>query len=136
MKRLIKKADATNLDQNYALDPNIVLNAIQMVGGSCTLETLTPDVNGRNAIWGCIDDSMNYVLEIYSFNNEKNAIVTANVSNLSDVSVEIKQGIRTEIKNNILTNGFTLQNGIKLTFGNQYTTIEQNEEEQSNQTTI
>ena len=47
---------------------------------------------------------------------------------------QIKKGIRTEIKNNILTNGFTLQNGIKLTFGNQYTTIEQNEEEQSNQT--
>lgn len=138
MKRLIRKADAIMLDTNIALNAQDVLGKVQAVNGKLTTENLLSDTGAnRSAICGYVDDTGEYVMEIYSFKDDLNAVVAAKINNgVADTNydIQIKNGTRTDVKNAILANGYNLSNGIKLTFNNKYTSVPAKEEETENQT--
>jgi hypothetical protein len=138
MKRLIRKADAIMLDTNIALNAQDVLGKVQAVNGKLTTENLLSDTGAnRSAICGYVDDTGEYVMEIYSFKDDLNAVVAAKINNgVADTNydIQVKNGTRTDVKNTILANGYNLSNGIKLTFNNKYTSVPVKEEETENQT--
>jgi hypothetical protein len=133
MKRLIKKSDAKNLMDGLSLNAIEVMNQIQNLDKRLSIENILSDTNAqRNAIIGYVDDLGDYVLEIYSYKNEFNAIVVAKLENgvpTTNYDIQIKEGSRIDIKNNILSNGYTLSTGEKLTFNNKNTTIPEKTEE-------
>ena len=143
MKRLIRKADAIALDPNLALNAQDVLSKIQALDARLNQDTLMSDTAAnRSAVYGFIDDSGQYVLEIYSFNdgsnNHSNAVVVAPIVNgvpSTNYDINIKSGpTRQDVKNDIISSGYSMSNGTKLLFTNQYTTLppEENEENPEN----
>jgi hypothetical protein len=134
MKRLIRKADAIMLDTNIALNAQDVLGKVQAANGKLTIENLLSDTGAnRSAICGYVDDTGEYVMEIYSYKDDLNAVVAAKINNGvvdTNYDIQIKNGTRTDVKNTILANGYNLSNGIKLTFNNKYTGVPKKEENQ------
>lgn len=140
MKRLIRKADAIMLDANLALNAQDVLSKIKAQDARLNEDTLMGDTAaGKNAIFGYVDDTGNYVLEVYSFSKDDyqtNAIVVSQLANgvpSTSYDISIKQNSdRTQLRNEILSSGYTMNNGTKLTFSNQYTSLppEENIDEQ------
>lgn len=140
MKRLIRKADAIMLDANLALNAQDVLSKIKAQDARLNEDTLMGDTAaGKNAIFGYVDDTGNYVLEVYSFSKDDyqtNAVVVSQLANgvpSTSYDISIKQNSdRTQLRNEILSSGYTMNNGTKLTFSNQYTSLppEENIDEQ------
>ncbi len=139
MKRLIRKADAISLDANLALDAQDVLSKLQSENGKFSMDNLLPDTAAnRNSIWGLVDDTGNYVLEIYSFKDDLNAIVVAPIVDgvvNTNYDIGTKVGTRSSVKNDIVASGYNMSNGTKLTFANQYTSIPEPEEVTDDQNT-
>ena len=140
MKRLIRKADAIMLDANLALNAQDVLSKIKAQDARLNEDTLMGDTAaGKNAIFGYVDDTGNYVLEVYSFSKDDyqtNAVVVSQLidgvpSTSYDISIK-QNSDRTQLRNEILSSGYTMNNGTKLTFSNQYTSLppEENIDEQ------
>ena len=131
MKRLIRKADAIMLDANLALNAQDVLSKIKAQDARLNEDALMGDTAaGKNAIFGYVDDTGNYVLEVYSFskdNYQTNAIVVSQLANgvpSTSYDISIKQNSdRTQLRNEILSSGYTMNNGTRLTFSNQYTSL-------------
>jgi hypothetical protein len=134
MKRLKRKADAIMLDSSIAINAQDALAKIQAMNGKLTNENLLSDTGAnRSAICGYVDDTGEYVLEVYSYKDDLNAVVVAKINNGvldTNYDIQVKNGTRTDVKNTILSNGYTLQNGVKLTFGKKYTSVPPKEEEQ------
>ena len=131
MKRLIRKADAIMLDANLALNAQDVLSKIKAQDARLNEDALMGDTAaGKNAIFGYVDDTGNYVLEVYSFSKDDyqtNAIVVSQLANgvpSTSYDISIKQNSdRTQLRNEILSSGYTMNNGTRLTFSNQYTSL-------------
>lgn len=126
MKRLIKLNDAKILDPSVQLDANEALNKIEQYDNNLTPENLMADVNaGSNAIYGLVSDNSRYVVELYSYKGDISAIAYCElengVPNTGTLNVMTRRGVRSEIKNNMLSEGLTLNNGEKITFEKQLT---------------
>lgn len=126
MKRLIKLNDAKILDPSVQLDANEVLNKVEQYDSNLTPDTLLADVNaGSSAIYGLVSDDSRYVVELYSYRGDISAIAYCElengVPNTGSLGIITKRGVRSEIKNDIISEGLTLNNGEKITFNKQLT---------------
>lgn len=126
MKRLIKLNDAKILDPSIQLDANEVLNKVERYDNSLTPENLLTDVNaGSSAIYGLVSDDSRYVVELYSYKGDISAIAYCElengVPNTGSLDIMTRRGVRSEIKNNMINDGLTLNNGEKITFEKQLT---------------
>ncbi len=65
MKRLIK-AYSNNLKEPY-IDSDMAMQLIEISDHECVPQKIHKDVNGMEAMWGAIDDSGKYILEIYLY---------------------------------------------------------------------
>ena len=143
MKRLVKKNqlekinDAARLQSLY-INPNIALDYISQNDSSFSEDGLMRDTGANtSAYWGAISDDGQYIMEAYIYkvmDNMKCAYVVAKIENEevgSDLEVITYNitGAR-EARQIPVNEGLIMNNGTKLTFSNEYTTIEEIEVEQ------
>jgi len=130
LKRLIKKADAIRLETNE-IPANIALNAIMQADQAFEVNNLKTDQGTANAIYGAIDDTIEFVAEAYSYTIKYNeaiknkcAIVVdridENGSNLNQISVTLFDINGNSEIVQMFNTGITLANGLHLTFFNNF----------------
>lgn len=132
MRRLIKKSDAARLLDIY-IDPQIAMDAIQSVDGYFNKEKMIKDSAAfRFSYWGSISDDGNYVAEAYMYTapqrERKCAYVVfkidseGNPSSNPEVIVKRVYG-GSELRSLLKLEGLTLQDGTKLTFNNEFKSL-------------
>ena len=131
--RLIKKSDAVRLNNTF-IDAQSAINSIQIQDARLTPDRLSKDTScNKCAVWGAIDDTGNYVVEIYSYNvNGKKinvSVVAKIIDGVVDNSVyEIKTTEResiSDLKQRIITDGVTFAADPKLKFTKEYNDLSQ-----------
>jgi hypothetical protein len=135
MKRLLKDrewlkymADAARL-QDCKLDPQSAFTAITGVDQYFNVDNLVKDSGaGVNAYWGAISDDAKYVCEAYIYDGPKHerkvAFVAAPVDDLNSMRVCTRTVERASEIKGMVRSGITFNDGSKLIFSQEYTSLE------------
>lgn len=123
MKRLIRvKKAVSKFMFNTGLDKKQAIDAIKAEDFTFNEDNLCKDFDDVAALWGCIDDSKEYISEVYVYtkelntNDKKAAYVTGDLNgNVIEVQIKEVSG-NLDAVNELKINGITLRNGEAITF--------------------